>query len=104
MVDLVDYARKKPVFVATASGAGIMVFVIFMIILGAIFPDQFERMGLGLFLNRKSGVFADCYSIEGRDIPACRNQEIKDKENRLLNAPPRTDSILKEKIVPFTFN
>ncbi len=75
-----------------------------MIILGAIFPDQFERFGLGVFLNRKSGVFAECYSQEGKIVPACFNQEMKEREDRLLKAPPRTDSIMKEKIVPFTFN
>lgn len=104
MIDIMAYAQKKPVYTAIVSGAGFMLFIIMMIILGAIFPDQFERMGLGFFLNRKSGVFADCYSSGGRDIPACHNQEAREREERLLNAPPKTKSLLKEKIVPFTFN
>ena len=104
MISISALKTSKTVQVSIISLTVGMILIIIMFVLGAIFPDQFERLGLGAFLNRKSGVFAECGTDASRGLAACSREAERERERRLLTAPPRTDSIRQEKIVPFTFN
>ncbi len=104
MISISALKTSKSLQVSIISITAGMVLLIVMFVLGAIFPDQFERLGLGIFLNRKAGVFADCGTDASRGLAACSREAEREREHRLLTAPPRTDSIRQEKMVPFTFD
>jgi hypothetical protein len=104
MIDIAALKTRKNLQISIISLTVGMAALIIMFVLGAIFPDQFERLGLGIFLNRKSGVFAECGTDTSRTLAACSREAEREREKKLLTAPPRTDSIRQEKMIPFTFN
>ncbi len=104
MNSLASLKSNKNIMIGIYALMGTLLILIALFILAAIFPNQFERLGLGIFLNRKSGVFAECGTNKSHGLPACSNQNARDREHQILTAPPKTDSIRQEKMIPFTFH
>ena len=78
--------------------------LLILLTLAAIFPDRFEAMGVTSFHNKQTGVFTDCFSEQGKDVPACENKIKKEMENRLKGIKPDPRSLKKPRIIPFTFD
>ncbi len=74
-----------------------------LISLAAYFPEEFEARGIYMFHNSEGGVFADCFSDKGKNIPACSKQFKENLTKHLLDSKPDAKEIRKPRIVPFTF-
>jgi len=98
--------NRKRILILSISGliATILGVLLLMLVLASIFPERFEAMGITMFHNRESGVFADCFSSGGADIPACKLKLQRELSHRLLGAPPNAKEIRRPRIIPFTFD
>jgi hypothetical protein len=95
---------QDPTRLAIVLGAYIMSLGIVMSILGAIFPNQFERLGLGFFLNRKSGVFGNCMGMDGRTIPSCAQRLAEEKARAVDVYITDKPVFIKKGNLPFTLH
>lgn len=95
---------QNPNQLAIIVGASLMSLVILLSVLGSIFPDQFETAGLGIFVNRKSGVFGNCVGMDGRTIPSCAQRLAEEKARAVDVYITDQPVFIKKNNLPFTLH
>lgn len=104
MAALAETTKKKIVFWSGVSVLSVLAVLLLLLVLAAIFPNQFEAMGITMFHNRETGVFADCFSDSGANIPACKLKTKKALHERIFDFYSDPKSTRKPRIIPFTFD
>ncbi len=104
MVTISEPVMKRIYLTAGVAAIIALTGIVLLITLAAIFPDKFESLGITIFHNRQTGVFADCFSAAGEHVPACKLEKQKASQKRSLDAAPDPKSIRKPRFTPFTFD
>lgn len=104
MVALTETTKKKIILWSGIVVSSVLGILLLLLILAAIFPNQFEAMGITMFHNKETGVFADCFSEQGENVPACKLKNKKSSDERILDFYSDPKSTRKPRIIPFTFD
>ncbi|RMD83906.1 MAG: hypothetical protein D6808_07865 [Candidatus Dadabacteria bacterium] len=84
-------AHPATIFVLTTLSL-----LLLLMILAAIFPSTFERMGITVFHNRQTGVFSDCFVKPGEDETDCK---VKGKRRKAVPEEARIGSYVKRNVM-----
>ena len=101
---LLDKIKAKPLITALVLLLSTIFSLALLMVIGTIFPVQFERVGLGMFFNQESGVFADCSMTDPSRVPLCEHQIAERLSKNIEGSPPKNHKVMQTPLVPFTLH